>query len=101
LLSSPRAKELAKFNLPEMSLKEFRTTFGGDSVSDDDKLLNFFAGTDALATLKAAGAPRDCSSTKTPLLTLIEQISKRKPSSQVYLKRDGVTVRFSRRPATK
>ena len=63
LLSSPRAKELAKFKLPEMSLKEFRAKFGGDGVSDDDKLLNFFAGADALAALKAAGAPRDYSST--------------------------------------
>ena len=100
LLSSPRAKELAKFKLPETSLKEFRATFGGDGVSDDDKLLNFFAGADALAALKAAGAPRDYSSTQAPLLTLIEQISQRKNSSQVYIKRDGVTVRFSRRTAT-
>ena len=98
LLNSPRAKELAKFKAPEMSLKEFRAKFGGDGVSDDDKLLNFFAGADALAALKAAGAPGNYSS-KTPLLTLIEQISKRKDSSHVYLKRDGVTVRFSRRAA--
>ena len=70
------------------------------AMSDDDKLLNFFAGADALAALKAAGAPRDYSSTQAPLLTLIEQISQRKNSSQVYIKRNGVTVRFSRRPAT-
>jgi len=41
LVSSARAKELARVKAPEITLKEFREKFGGDRVSDDDKLLNF------------------------------------------------------------
>ncbi len=58
-MNSARAKELAKVKVPDIGLAEFRMKFGGDSVSDDDKLLNFFAGAEALAALKAAGAPKD------------------------------------------
>jgi hypothetical protein len=60
-------------------------------------LLNFFAGEEALAALKAAGAPKDYVSNSAPLVTLIEQLAMRKNSTHVYIKRDGLTVRFSRR----
>ncbi|MGZ8489087.1 MAG: pyruvate carboxylase subunit B, partial [Candidatus Binatia bacterium] len=74
LVNSARAKELSKIKVPDIGLAEFRMKFGGDGVSDDDKLLNFFAGAEALAALKAAGAPKDYASTATPLVALIEQL---------------------------
>jgi oxaloacetate decarboxylase (Na+ extruding) subunit alpha len=96
LLGSARAKELARLKPPEISLKEFRQKFGGETVSDDDMLLNFFAGTDAVTTMKAGGAPSEYLSSSMPLLTLIEQIAKRKDPVRVYIKRDGVTLRMER-----
>ncbi|MGH7816476.1 MAG: pyruvate carboxylase subunit B [Candidatus Binatia bacterium] len=98
LLNSPRARELAKFRIPEMSLKHFREKFSG--ASDDDKLLNFFAGEEALAAMRAAGAPKDYVTARTPLVTLIEQIAQRKDSAQVYIKRNGLTLQFERRRRT-
>ena len=97
LLSSARAKELAKLKPPEMSLNQFRETFGGAGVSDDDKLLNFFAGADAVSAMKAAGAPKDYLTSSAPLVTLIEEIAKRKTGGQVYIKRSGLTLRMARR----
>jgi len=98
LLSSPRARELAKLNIPEMSLAEFREKFAG--ANDDDKLLNFFAGAQAVAAMKAAGAPKDYGSASTSLVTLIEQIAQRKGPVQVYIKRDGLTLKMERRQRT-
>jgi len=97
LVGSARAKELAKVKVPDIGLAEFRMKFGGDGVSDDDKLLNFFAGAEALAALKAAGAPKDYASTATPLVALIEQLSRRQDSKQVYIKREGFSLRMARR----
>ena len=98
LVSSARAKELAQLKAPEMTLREFREKFGGDRVSDDDKLLNFFAGEEALATMKAAGTPKVYrSSTATPLVALIEQLSRRKAATQVYIKREGFSLRMERK----
>ena len=95
LVGSARARELAAIEVPEIGLAEFRMKFAGNS--DDDKLLNFFAGESALAALKAAGAPKDYASTATPLVALIEQLSRRQDSKQVYIKREGFSLRMARR----
>jgi oxaloacetate decarboxylase (Na+ extruding) subunit alpha len=95
LLSSPRARELAQLKNPDMSLAQFREKFAG--ATDDDKLLNFFTGAEALAALKAAGAPKDYGNASTSLVTLIEQIAKRKGPVQVYIKRPGFTLKLARR----
>jgi oxaloacetate decarboxylase alpha subunit len=97
LLGGARARELATIKPSEMTLKELREKFGGANVSDDDKLLNFFAGGETVAAMKAAGAPKDYLSSSTPLLTLIEQVTKRTGSSQVYVKGDGFSLRLERR----
>jgi len=98
LVSSARAKELAQLKTPEITLREFRAKFGGDRVSDDDKLLNFFAGAEALAAMKAAGAPKVYPSTSgAPLVALIEQLSRRKGATQVYVKREGFSLRMERK----
>jgi oxaloacetate decarboxylase alpha subunit len=97
LLSRARAKELAKQKPLEMSLEEFRRKFGGASVSDDDKLLNYFAGADAMAAMKIASATAAPLSTSAPLVSLIEQIAKRKDAAHVYIKRNGLTLRLERR----
>jgi len=98
LVSSARAKELAQLKGPEMTLREFREKFGGDSVSDDDKLLNFFAGAEAVAAMKAASAPKVYpSSAGTPLVALIEQLSRRKGATQIYVKREGFSLRLERK----
>jgi oxaloacetate decarboxylase alpha subunit len=99
LVSSARAKELAEVKPAEITLGEFRRKFGGDRVSDDDKLLNFFAGDEAVAAMKAAGAPKDYSQTAgKPLVALIEQLSRRKGATQVYIKREGLSLRMERKP---
>ena len=95
LLQSPRARELAQLKIPEMSLAEFREKFAG--ANDDDKLLNFFAGAEAVAAMKTAGAPKDYGSASASLMTLIEQIANRKGPVQVHIERDGLTLKAQRR----
>jgi oxaloacetate decarboxylase (Na+ extruding) subunit alpha len=96
LVYSPRGRELAKLKAPEMSLKEFRRKFGGASVSDDDKLLHYFAGEEAVAAMKAAGAPKDYPTASSPIVALIEQISKRKAAVRVSIRRNGFLLRMER-----
>lgn len=96
LLSSPRAKELARIKPPEMSLRELRERFGGAGVSDDDRLLHYFAGADAVAAMRAAGAPADYASASTSLMTLIEQLTQRKQTTRVHIARHGFSLRLER-----
>jgi len=96
LLSNPRARELGNLKPPEMSLSEFREKFDGAGISDDERLLHYFAGTDAVTTMRAAGAPDDYTSSSTPLLMLIEQLAKRKNAARVYIARNGFRLRMER-----
>jgi oxaloacetate decarboxylase alpha subunit len=101
LLSGPRAKELAAIKAPEMSLAEFRERFGGSSVSDDDKLLHYFAGAEAVAGMRAAGASETYSSMSMPLVTLIEELAKRKQATHVSIMRNGFSLRAQRASSRK
>jgi len=97
LLNSPRAKELARTKPPEMSLQTFREKFGAAGASDDDRLLVYFAGEDAVRAMRAAGAPADYAVSTAPLLDLIAHLSKRKRTRQVFISRDGFRLRLERR----
>jgi len=98
LLSRPRARELSRLKPPEMSVKAFREKFGGAGVDDDEALLRYFAGDEAVAAMRATG-PRK-SSLSISLVDLIEEISKRETASQVYIRRSGLTLRMERRGAS-
>ena len=97
LLSSPRAKELAHMDLPELSVQEFRRKFGA-SMSDDDRLLDYFAGAEAAGAMRAADdrssfAPSESAS----LIALIEAIGRRNRPLQLYIKRKDLNLRVERR----
>jgi len=96
LLKIPRAKELAKLAPPEISVKEFRARFGGPGVSDEERFLHYFAGEGAVAAMRAEG-PSKRYATSTPLLNLIDQLTKRRNSAQIYIKRPGLTLRLEQR----
>ncbi|HSK30798.1 MAG TPA: hypothetical protein VLA17_12630 [Candidatus Limnocylindria bacterium] len=100
LLSGARARELAGLKAPEMSLKEFRQKFAGGSASDDEALLKYFVGAEAVDAMRAGRQSADSISTTAPLLTLIEQIAKRKDSARVYIERPGFRICFERRQAS-
>ena len=98
LISSARAKELAQLKAAEITLGEFRAKFGGDRVSDDDKLLNFFAGGEALTAMRAAGAPKLYPGRPgAPLVAMIEQLSQHTGPIQIYIKREGFRLRMERK----
>jgi hypothetical protein len=47
--------------------------------------------------MSAAGRGRDFTSTKTPLLTLIETLAGRKESRQIFIRKGNLTVRLEQR----
>ena len=100
LLQRPRAKELSKLKAPEMTLKQFREKFGGPGVSDDEAILRYFAGEEYVDAMKATGPAREYTSGKNSLLMLIEQLTKRNNSRQIYVRHGNLTVRLEKRRET-
>jgi len=97
LLNRPRAKELAGAKPTDISLKEFRAKFRG--ANDDEKLLRYFAGDDAVGNMKAAGPPIAHTGSATRLLSLIETLSKRSDSRQIYIQTGGIKLRLEQHRA--
>ncbi len=97
LLSRLRAKELAAYKTTDLSLKEFREKFGGPGVTDDERILRFFAGGEAVEAMNAAGPAPQYASAPAPLLSLIETLTKRKDSRQIYVRSGKFTVRLEQR----
>jgi oxaloacetate decarboxylase alpha subunit len=98
ILGRPRAKEWTHWEQPDPTLHEIRQRFG-TNISDEELILRFFAGDDAVNALPSDGRPREYLDGTQPLVKLIEQLSKRKDSNQIYIKRPGFSVRMERRSA--
>ena len=86
ILSRSRASELAKWKPPQPPLKEFRERLGGAGVSDDELLLRYFSSEQDVAAMNAAGPPKEYLSARSPLLTLLEIISKQPATRKIYLR---------------
>ena len=98
ILSRPRAKEWTDWRQPEPSLHEIRQKFGAN-ISDEELILRFFAGDDYVNALPNDGKPDEYLDATQPLVKLIEQLSKRKDSNQIYIKRPDFSVRLEKRAA--
>ncbi|HXG53044.1 MAG TPA: biotin carboxyl carrier protein [candidate division Zixibacteria bacterium] len=96
ILSRPRAREWREWRQPEPSLHEIRQRLGVH-LSDEELILRFFAGNDAVDALLRSGKPRTYLDGGQPLVKLIEQLSKREDSRQIYIRRPGFSVRLEKR----
>jgi len=96
ILSRPRAKEWTQWEQPEPTLHEVRQRFGVQ-LADEELILRFFAGDDYVNALPDGGKPRVYLNGDQPLVKLIEQLSKRKDSNQIYIKRPGFSIRMEKR----
>jgi oxaloacetate decarboxylase alpha subunit len=98
ILNRGRAKEWTAWEPPQPSLKEIRNKFGGPSLSDEELLLRVYAGSDNVNALLTAGAPLPKLDGKRPLLQLIEELTKKKDSNHIHIRRDGVSLTLGKSP---
>jgi hypothetical protein len=59
--------------------------------------LHYFAGEDYVKALPDHGKRREHIDATQPLVKIIEQLSKRKESHQVYIKQPGFTIKMEKR----
>jgi oxaloacetate decarboxylase alpha subunit len=99
ILNRPRAKEWTHWEQPDPTLHEIRQKFGAN-ISDEELIIRYYAGEDYVKALPEGGKPREYLDATQPLVKIIEQISKRKESNQVYIKQPGFTIRMEKRSNT-
>jgi oxaloacetate decarboxylase alpha subunit len=96
ILGRARAKEWTHWEQPEPSLHELRQKYGVH-LSDEDLILHYFAGEEYVKALPKGGKPSEYLDAGQPLVKIIEQISNRRGSNQVYIKQPGFTIRMAKR----
>jgi len=97
ILSRTRAKELARWQPSEFTRQQLRAKLGSPSVSDDELLLRYFAGSEEVEAMRRAGAPKTYLSAQHPLVHLVSELTKKKKANQVYIKTDAVLIRLERK----
>ena len=91
-LDRPRAKEFARWQPPQPSLEEVRAKLGGPGVSDDELLMRYVVGKDDVEAMRAASGPREYISARNPLLTLLQDLTRRTDCHQIYIQKDCFSV---------
>jgi oxaloacetate decarboxylase alpha subunit len=97
IVSRPRAKELANWTPPDLSLRQVREQLGGPGVSDDELLLRYFSSQPDVEAMKATGQAAQCGRDGNGLMNLIETVTKQGTRRQIYIRTHQWSLRFGRR----
>ena len=97
ILSRSRAKRWIGWKPPAPSIKEVRRQFGGPGVSDEELVLRVMAGEESVKAMHAAGAQGEYLSAGQPLIRLIEELTKRRDSQQIHVRKPGLSLTLEKR----
>jgi oxaloacetate decarboxylase alpha subunit len=92
ILDRPRAKEWARWQPPEPSVQEIRKKMNAEGVSDEDLLLRWNLSVDEIATMRAAGAPKEYLTARQPLVNLLDALSKRSDYRQIVVQKGEMVI---------
>ncbi|MGH7931144.1 MAG: hypothetical protein ACREQV_25505 [Candidatus Binatia bacterium] len=73
-----------------------RKKYGAPGVSDEELVLRVIAGQTAVDEMMAAGAPKQYASWNHPLVSLIEELSRNKELSHVYIRKGDLSLAMRR-----
>jgi oxaloacetate decarboxylase (Na+ extruding) subunit alpha len=96
ILNRPRAKEWAKWQSPEPSVAEIRKKMGAEGVSDEELLLRWNLSVEEIAAMRAAGAPKEYLTARTPIVTLVDELSKRSGYRQIVVQKGELVISLQR-----
>jgi oxaloacetate decarboxylase alpha subunit len=96
ILSRPRARQWASWELPTPSIQEVRRQLGATHLSDEEFLLRVFAGEDAVRALPSRGAPKQYLSASVPLVRLIAELTRQDKANQIYIRKPDFSLTLSR-----
>ncbi len=96
ILDRSRAKEWAERQPPEPTVQELRKKMNAEGVSDEEFLLRWNLNLDEIATMRAAGAPKEYLTARQPLVNLLDALSKRTDYRQIVIQKGEMVVSLNR-----
>jgi len=92
ILDRPRAKLLAQQKSEQPTLQALRAQYGGADVSDDDLLLNYFAGAEVVAQMRAQRQKHMASQGIHGLQALIQKLGQAQNVNYIHIRRGNHSV---------
>lgn len=96
ILSSPRARELAKQHPEDLSLSDLRKRYGGPGVSDDEMLLRMSTDKDSVDTMRKAGPQKTYGRAADPLIELVNRMGAFSAHTHLSIKTAGLSMTIGR-----
>lgn len=96
ILNRPRAKEWAEWQPPEPSIPEIRRKMGAEGVSDEELLLRWNLSVEEIASMRAAGAPKEYLTARKPIVMLLDELSRRSEYRQIVVQKGEMTISLQR-----
>jgi oxaloacetate decarboxylase (Na+ extruding) subunit alpha len=99
ILSLPRARELAGWEVPQPSLKEVRRKFGGQGISDEELLLRFIVqDEEAIKKMKASGTPKEYPIASESLVAFLQELVQQKDLAEIHIQKDDFSLTLKKSP---
>ena len=95
ILDRRRADELRRRDEP--TIDDLRERFGGSGVSDEDMMLRWLFGADAVEAQRRAGPPELYPSGRHPVVELVDRLAQRDDRALIAVERPGLRLRLERR----
>jgi oxaloacetate decarboxylase alpha subunit len=96
ILDRPRAREWAQWQPPEPTVAEVRKKMNAEGVSDEELLLRWNLSVEEIATMRAAGAPKEYLTSRQPLVDLIDALTKRTDYRQIVIQKGQMVISLNR-----
>ncbi len=95
ILDRRRADELRRRDEP--TLDDLRERFGGPGVPDEEMILRWLFGADAVEEQRRAGPPVPYPSGRHPVVDLVDRLAQRDDRALIAVERPGLRLRMERR----
>ena len=95
ILDRRRADELRRRDEP--TLDDLRERFGGPGVADEEMILRWLFGADAVEEQRRAGPPVPYRSGRHPVVDLVDRLAQRDDRALIAVERPGLRLRMERR----
>ena len=97
ILERKRTGEVRRGDGPEPTLVDLRDRFGGPGVPDEETILRWLFGAEAVEEQRSAGPPRPYPSGRHPLVELVDRLAQRDDRALIAVERPGLSLRLEQR----
>jgi oxaloacetate decarboxylase alpha subunit len=97
ILQRPRAREIARRDIPQDTLRQLRRKYGGRGISDEELLLRFFTSKEEVDQMHAAGPARAYAAGGNPVLNLVGELTRKSNRSSIYIQKGDLYLRLEKR----